>query len=193
VKIFTCRGHDWTKRFRKLAADAWHLKAGSAIIDGEVVVPSADGTTHFAVLQNEPKGRSTRIVLVAFDLLYLNGQDLRRPPLTARKAELKRIVAGSDIQFCDSLTIAWREIFKHACKIGPEKRGVKGRRQYSTYGSGRSRDWIKVTCAQHAKLLGSPLIVFRNILKLIRNHSVDHGLGCAQQRPCGFQEILASL
>ena len=67
------------------------MKAGSAIIDGEVVVPSADGTTDFAVLQNELKGRSTRIVLVAFDLLYLNGQDLRRLPLATRKAELKKI------------------------------------------------------------------------------------------------------
>jgi bifunctional non-homologous end joining protein LigD len=62
------------------------VKAASAIIDGEVVVPTADSTTHFAVLQNELKGRSTRIVLSAFDLLYLNGQDLRRLPLTARKA-----------------------------------------------------------------------------------------------------------
>jgi bifunctional non-homologous end joining protein LigD len=90
VKIFTRRGHDWTKRFRKIADDAWHVKAGSAIIDGEVVVPSAEGTSDFAVLQNELKGRSTRIVLVAFDLLYLNGQDLRRLPLTTRKAELKK-------------------------------------------------------------------------------------------------------
>jgi ATP-dependent DNA ligase len=67
-----------TNRFRKIAADAWHVNAGSAIIDGEVVVPSADGMTDFPVLQNELKGRSKKIVLVAFDLLYLNGYDLRR-------------------------------------------------------------------------------------------------------------------
>ena len=45
VKVFTRRGNDWTNRFKKIAADAWHINAGSAIIDGEVVVPSADGTT----------------------------------------------------------------------------------------------------------------------------------------------------
>jgi bifunctional non-homologous end joining protein LigD len=73
VKVFTRRGNDWTKRFRKVADDAWHVNAGSAIIDGEVVVPTADGTTDFSVLQNELKGRSTKIVMVAFDLLYLNG------------------------------------------------------------------------------------------------------------------------
>lgn len=54
VKVFTRRGNDWTNRFRKIAADAWHISAGSAIIDGEVVVPAAaDGTTDFSVLQNE--------------------------------------------------------------------------------------------------------------------------------------------
>src|SRR5260370_38031547 len=71
VKVFIRRGNDWTNRFRKIAADAWHINAGSAIIDGEVVVPAADGTTDFSVLQNELKGRSNKIVLVAFDLMYL--------------------------------------------------------------------------------------------------------------------------
>jgi bifunctional non-homologous end joining protein LigD len=47
VKVFTRRGNDWTKRFDKFAADAWHIAAGSAIIDGEVVAPADDGTTDF--------------------------------------------------------------------------------------------------------------------------------------------------
>ena len=81
VKVFTRRGNDWTKRFRKIAHDAWHVGAGSAIIDGEIVVPAADGTTDFSVLQNELKGKSSKIALVAFDLLYLNGYDLRKLPL----------------------------------------------------------------------------------------------------------------
>ena len=45
VKIFTRRGHDWTKRFKKVADDAWYISAASVIIDGEVVAPAADGTT----------------------------------------------------------------------------------------------------------------------------------------------------
>ena len=85
VKVFTRRGNDWTKRFKKIAADAWRLNAGSAIIDGEVVVPSANGSTDFSVLQNELKGRSTKIVLVAFDLLYLNGGDLRKLPYSSAR------------------------------------------------------------------------------------------------------------
>jgi hypothetical protein len=58
IRVFTRRGHDWTKRFKKIADDAWHIGAASAIIDGEVVVPSTDGATDFSVLQNELKGRS---------------------------------------------------------------------------------------------------------------------------------------
>jgi bifunctional non-homologous end joining protein LigD len=60
VKVLTRRGNDWTNRFRKIAADAWHINAGSAIIDGEVVVPAEDGTTDFSVLQNELRGRSKK-------------------------------------------------------------------------------------------------------------------------------------
>ena len=80
IKVYTRRGNDWTSRLKKIAADAWHINAGSVIIDGEVVVPSEDGTTDFSILRNEGKGKSTRIVLVAFDLLYLNGYDLRKLP-----------------------------------------------------------------------------------------------------------------
>ena len=105
IKVFTRRGHDWTRRFKKIASDAWHIAAGSAIIDGEVVVPAADGTTDFSVLQNELKGRSTRIVMVAFDLLYLNGYDLRKLPLVQRKALLKKLVDKTEIQFSDSFEV----------------------------------------------------------------------------------------
>jgi hypothetical protein len=85
--VFTRRGNDWTNRFRKIASDAWPINAGSAIIDGEVVVLAEDGTTDFSVLQNELKGRSKTIVMVAFDLLYPNGYDLRDPEDAALQQE----------------------------------------------------------------------------------------------------------
>jgi bifunctional non-homologous end joining protein LigD len=150
VKVFTRRGNDWTNRFRKIAGDAWHVNAGSAIMDGEVVVPAADGTTDFSVLQNELKGRSNRIVMVAFDLLYLNGYDLRMVPLMERKALLKKIIAKTDIQFSESLEIDGREMYEHACAIGLE--GVVSKVRDSRYSSGRSKDWLKKTCAQRETL-----------------------------------------
>src|SRR5712672_54496 len=150
VKVFTRRCNDWTNRFRKIAADAWHINAGSAIIDGEVVVPSADGTTDFSVLQNELKGRSKKIVMVAFDLLYLNGYDLRKLPLSERKALLKKIITKTDIQFSESFEVDGREIYKHACKAGLE--GVVSKVRDSRYVSGRVNDWVKKTCAQRETL-----------------------------------------
>src|SRR5882672_5760182 len=150
VKVFTRRGNDWTNRFRKIAADAWNIKAGSAIIDGEAVVPAANGTTDFSVLQNELKGRSKRIVMVAFDLLYLNGYDLRKRQLFERKALLKKIISKTDIQFSESFEIDGREMYKHACKTGLE--GVVSKVHDSRYVSGRVNDWVKKTCAQRETL-----------------------------------------
>lgn len=150
VRVFTRRGNDWTKRFQKIADDAWHIKAGSAIVDGEVVVPAANGATDFSVLQNELKGKSTRIVLIAFDLLYLNGRDMRKLPLSERKAELKKITAGTDVQFSESFEIEGREMFAHACKLGLE--GVVSKVRDSVYASGRGNNWVKKTCAQRETL-----------------------------------------
>jgi bifunctional non-homologous end joining protein LigD len=150
VTVFTRRGNDWTKRFRKIADDAWHISAGSAIIDGEVVVPAADGTTDFSVLQNELKGRSTKIVLVAFDLLYLNGYDLRQLPLHQRKAHLKKLIAETDVQFSESFEADGSEIYAHACKVGLE--GVVSKVRDSRYASGRGNDWVKKTCVQRETL-----------------------------------------
>jgi bifunctional non-homologous end joining protein LigD len=150
IKVFTRRGNDWTNRFRKIAADAWNINAGSAIIDGEVVVPAEDGATDFSVLQNELKGQSKKIVMVAFDLLYLNGYDLRKVPLFERKALLNKIIAETDIQYSESFEVDGRVMYKHACKTGLE--GVVSKVRDSRYVSGRINDWVKKTCAQRETL-----------------------------------------
>jgi bifunctional non-homologous end joining protein LigD len=150
IRVFTRRGNDWTNRFKKIANEAFLISANSAIIDGEVVVPAADGTTDFSVLQNQLKGKSDKIVMVAFDLLYLNGYDLRKLPLIDRKAHLKKLIAKTAIQFSESFEVDGPEIYKHACKAGLE--GVVSKVRDSKYASGRSNDWVKKTCAQRETL-----------------------------------------
>jgi bifunctional non-homologous end joining protein LigD len=150
VRVFTRRGNDWTKRFRKIAHDAFLISASSAIIDGEVVVPAADGTTDFSVLQNELKGKSDKIAMVAFDLLYLNGYDLRKLPLLEPKALLKNLIAKTAVQFSESFEVDGPETFKHACGVGLE--GVVSKVRDSRYNSGRGNDWVKKTCAQRETL-----------------------------------------
>jgi bifunctional non-homologous end joining protein LigD len=150
VRVFTRRGNDWTKRFKRIADAAFLISASSAIIDGEVVVPAADGTTDFSVLQNQLKGKSDKIVMVAFDLLYLNGYDLRKLPLIERKALLKKLIAKTAIQFSESFEIDGHEMFRHACGVGLE--GVVSKVRDSRYSSGRGNDWVKKTCAQRETL-----------------------------------------
>jgi bifunctional non-homologous end joining protein LigD len=150
VQVFTRRGNDWTKRFKRVADAAFLINANSAIIDGEVVVPAADGTTDFSVLQNNLRGKSDKIVLIAFDLLHLNGYDLRKLPLVERKALLKKLIAKTAIQFSESFEVDGPEMFKHACGIGLE--GVVSKVRDSRYNSGRGNDWVKKTCAQRETL-----------------------------------------
>ena len=150
VKVFTRRGNDWTNRFKKIADDAWHISAGSAIIDGEIVVPAADGTTDFSVLQNELKGKSTKIVLVAFDLLYLNGYDLRKLPLVERKAHLKKLIAGDRHPVQRELRDRRPRDVRARLQGRAGGRRLKGARQ--PLRSGRGNDWVKKTCAQRETL-----------------------------------------
>jgi bifunctional non-homologous end joining protein LigD len=150
VRVFTRRGNDCTTRFRKIVADAWQINVGSAIIDGEVVAPAEDGTTDFSALQKQMKGKSAKTVLVAFDLLYLNGYDLRSLPLIERKAQLKKIVEGTDVRFSETFEIDGAEMFAHACKVGLE--GVVSKVRDSRYISGRNNDWVKKPCVQRETL-----------------------------------------
>jgi bifunctional non-homologous end joining protein LigD len=188
VKVFTRRGNDWTKRFKKIANDAFLISASSAIIDGEVVVPAADGTTDFSVLQSELKGKSHKIAMVAFDMLYLNGYDLRKLPLVERKALLKKLIAKTAIQFSESFEVNGPEMFKHACGVGLE--GVVSKVRDSRYNSGRGTDWVKKTCANRETLPIAGFAVKENKFdglylarlngrKLVYAGKVDHGFDSA--------------
>jgi bifunctional non-homologous end joining protein LigD len=188
VKVFTRRGNDWTRRFRKIANDAFLISASSAIIDGEVVVPAADGTTDFSVLQNELKGKSDKIAMVAFDLLYLNGYDVRDLPLIERKTLLKKLIVKTAIQFSESFEVDGPEMFKHACGVGLE--GVVSKVRHSRYNSGRGNDWVKKTCAQRETLTIAGFSLKENKFdglylarrtgkELIYAGKVDHGFNTA--------------
>ena len=88
--------------------------------------------------------------MVAFDLLYLNGYDLRKLPLVERKAHLKKLVDKTSIQFSESFEADGQEMYRHACKVGLE--GIVSKVRDSRYSSGRGNDWVKKTCAQRETL-----------------------------------------
>jgi bifunctional non-homologous end joining protein LigD len=144
--LFTRSGLDWTHRFGNGLASAFGaLPVRSAIIDGEVTVEGADGLPSFPALQDAlAKGRHGRYLVYAFDLLYLNGRDLRELPLLDRKAMLAALIPEPGIlryseHFDDGIAL-----FRQACAIGLE--GVISKRGDAPYRSGRGRDWFKVKC-----------------------------------------------
>jgi bifunctional non-homologous end joining protein LigD len=147
VQLFTRRGHDWTGRFESIALAAWELKTYGAIIDGEVIVPTAQGQSDFHALERDlGAGRSDRFVYYAFDLLYLDGLDLRNATLLDRKQVLAELLADAPepIRFGEHITGNGTQLFQNACKI--ELEGIVSKRVDGRYRSGRQDSWFKATC-----------------------------------------------
>ncbi len=142
MHLFTRRGYDWTERYPAIAATAAMLRARSFTLDGEAVVSGADGIAVFDALHRRHK--VTDAMLYAFDLLELNGEDLRPLPLGERKAKLAKLLARSrtGIVFNEHTDQDGATVFRHACKLGLE--GIVSKRLTTPYRSGQSRDWLKV-------------------------------------------------
>jgi bifunctional non-homologous end joining protein LigD len=142
VRLFTRRGYDWTDRYPAIASAAAKLRAKSFTMDGEAVVVGADGVAVFEALHRRHKASDA--ILYAFDLLELDGEDLRPLPLSARKAKLAKLLARkpAGIVFNEHTDEDGATVFRHACKLGLE--GIVSKRLAAPYRSGPSRDWIKV-------------------------------------------------
>jgi ATP-dependent DNA ligase len=80
---FTRNGHDWTTKYRPLVSAAASLPCSTALIDGEVIVQDEAGRSDFHNLRAAIHRATDRLAFMAFDLLELNGRDLRRQPLAA--------------------------------------------------------------------------------------------------------------
>jgi bifunctional non-homologous end joining protein LigD len=110
-------------------------------MDGEAVACDENGLAVFKWLRRKPSGK--HVFLYAFDLLELDGQDLRREPLETRKATLASLLRGSlpGLRLNEHLAHDGESVFRHACKMGLE--GIVSKRLGSRYRSGRSKDWLK--------------------------------------------------
>ena len=145
-RIVSRNGKEWTQAFRGIADAVARLPLDCAWIDGEIVVMDEHGRTSFQALQNVlSDASSARPLYYVFDLLYLNGYDLRATTLSARKALLRKVVGeGSTIRFSDHVEGNGAAFLAEACKLGLE--GIVSKRTHSTYQATRSRDWQKVKC-----------------------------------------------
>ena len=144
VCLLSRRGNDFTKRFAKVAEAVSTIKADSVLIDGEVVAVDEKGRPSFQVLQNRAKiPAKFQLVYYAFDLLHLNGEDLRRAPLKERRARLEKIVKGTPVRFSSTLEGPVDVVTAAVRKHGME--GIVAKRLDSLYESGeRSDAWRKL-------------------------------------------------
>jgi bifunctional non-homologous end joining protein LigD len=141
VRLFTRNGHDWTGRFPLIAQAALALRTTSCLIDGEAVACGDDGLPVFDRLRYRRDDR--RVFLYAFDLIALDGDDLRGEPIETRKAALAKLVRSGKpgLMLNEHIEEPGDVVFRHACKLGLE--GIVSKRKGSRYTSGRSRQWVK--------------------------------------------------
>src|SRR3954454_8408042 len=154
ARLITHHGKDWTARFAPVAREAEKLPVSRAILDGEVVVLEPEGTTSFQSLQNAlAENRQDDLVYFAFDLLYLDGYDLRRAPLLARKEALDELLAGraGAIRMGDHVETDGEGFYRQACNFALE--GIVCKRADLPYHSGRNKDWLKVKCLKRQEFV----------------------------------------
>lgn len=147
ARAFTRRGYDWSHRYKRIVEAAAGLPVKAAIIDGEAVVLGETGLPDFQALERElGNPDSARLIFYAFDLLHLNGRDLRQQPLAKRKAALDKLLkeTAPTLTYAEHLDVSGKDVFEHACRMGLE--GIVCKRANAPYRSGVQGSWVKVKC-----------------------------------------------
>jgi bifunctional non-homologous end joining protein LigD len=148
VRLWSRRGNDWTEKFPELVAACRELAVREALLDGEVAVVLPDGRTSFEALQRAFGAQPRRgLTYFAFDLLWLDGDDVGRRPLDERKERLRRVLEGSRVgllRFSHQFDGEGPDVFREACRLGFE--GVISKRRADPYHPGRHPSWTKAKC-----------------------------------------------
>jgi DNA ligase D-like protein (predicted ligase) len=147
ARVLRRKGYDWTDRYPSIVRAAANLRCKSAIIDGEAIVQNGNGASDFEALSSAMRRQSNSIILYAFDLLHLDGRDLRQQALIERRASLKTLLGTDErsrIQFSDEFDGDGDALFK-AC-AEQELEGIVSKLALAPYRSGRSRTWLKTKC-----------------------------------------------
>jgi bifunctional non-homologous end joining protein LigD len=154
VRLFTRNRQDWTARFPTVAEAAAALPVTGAWLDGEVVALDRTGVSRFQALQAfDAAGPAGSLVYVAFDLLFLDGRDLRDRPLLERKARLARLIGRrrGRLRYSEHFDQSGPRVHERACRLGLE--GIVSKQKTAGYASGRGQAWLKVKCVARQELV----------------------------------------
>jgi bifunctional non-homologous end joining protein LigD len=153
-RAFTRSGLDWSDKYHRVIDACRKLRCRSALIDGEIIVQDAKGVSDFGALRQAIEREPHRLVMFAFDLLFVDGSDVRRLPLVERREKLRGLIfpdVRSSIQFSDHYDGEGAELFKRACGMGLE--GIVSKRALSPYKSGPSKFWLKTKNVVESELI----------------------------------------
>jgi bifunctional non-homologous end joining protein LigD len=156
VRLLTRKGLDWTGKFGTTAAALAKLPVETALVDGELVVEGPDGVSSFSLLQEALKaGADQTMAFYAFDLLHLDGRDLRNVSLKERKNMLAKLLRrapkNGPVRLSESIEAKGSELHANACKLGLE--GIISKLRDAPYRSGRGNDWLKTKCGDRQELI----------------------------------------
>jgi bifunctional non-homologous end joining protein LigD len=155
VTLYTRDGKDLTAKLPQQAQALQALNVKNAWLDGEIVVLDRHGIPSFQLLQNAFAGQgSAQIIYYLFDLLYLNGNELRKAPLTERRALLEQVFAGTPtdiLRYSAPLQEPPQKLLDSACAMGME--GLIGKRADAPYVGARSTTWIKLKCRRQQEFV----------------------------------------
>ena len=159
VRVFTRSGLDWTKKFHLIAESFEGLPIDRAIFDGEICVVK-EGRTNFSALQAElAAGRQRSMVLYLFDLLFMDGFDLRKSPQLERKRVLKMLYDEAGMKepllYSEHLDTDGQAMFEAAAKLNWE--GIISKRVDAPYRSDRNEGWLKIKVSQREQF---PIVGF---------------------------------
>jgi len=153
VRLFSRGGHDWSKQLPAIVDAMQALPVTSATLDGEGVICGPDGKSDFDRMRAcFSCNGAPEAFLYAFDLLELDGRDLRDEPWHVRRTALSQLIRESapGVRLCEHIEdIDGAVVFRQACVMGLE--GIVAKRRDSRYRSGRCRDWIKVKNPAHPR------------------------------------------
>ncbi len=154
VSLYTRSGLDWTHRMQPIADALAALSAHTAVLDGEVVVLDKDGQPSFAELQAAFQDHVRKpLTYFVFDVLQIDGQDLRQSPLLERKRRLLELLenAPAAVRFTEHLEGNGETLFDEACTMGAE--GLISKRADSKYAGGRHPSWVKAKCVRRQEFV----------------------------------------
>ena len=154
ARCYSRAGHDWTDRFEPVAEALPELACDSALLDGEVVVPGAAAGSQFSALQTA-LSKGGPLAYYVFDLLELDGEDLRSRPLIERKATLRKLLGSlpdrSPISYSEHVRGGGQDIFEAMCQKRGE--GIISKKAGAVYRGRRTMSWLKIKCTKRQEFV----------------------------------------